>query len=170
MRKLFLVCLLLGMALLFNPAYAAAAGAPHGCAEKMDSVAAAYIGTSVPGACVIASEHGETVFSKGYGFADIEKKIPMDAQHTVFEWGSISKTFVWVSVMQLVETGEINLTEDIRHYLPEGFLQNLSFDEPVAMIHLMNHTAGFEEELLDLRYYAPVEERPLGEVMATHTL
>lgn len=168
MRKLFLVCLLLGMALLFNPAYAAAAGAPDGCAEKMDSVAAAYIGTSVPGACVIASEHGETVFSKGYGFADIEKKIPMDAQHTVFEWGSISKTFVWVSVMQLVETGEINLTEDIRHYLPEGFLQNLSFDEPVAMIHLMNHTAGFEEELLDLRYYAPVEERPLGEVMAAH--
>lgn len=39
----------------------------------IDKVADAYIGKSVPGACVIVSEHGEIVFSKAYGYADLEK-------------------------------------------------------------------------------------------------
>lgn len=42
----------------------------------------------------------------------------MDPETTVFEWGSISKTFVWVSVMQLVEDRKIDLETDIRTYLP----------------------------------------------------
>lgn len=45
----------------------------------------------------------------------------MDPETTVFEWGSISKTFVWVSVMQLVEDRKIDLETDIRTYLPDGF-------------------------------------------------
>ena len=43
------------------------------------------------------------------GYADLEKNIPMDPKSTVFEWGSISKTFIWVSAMQLSEEGKINL-------------------------------------------------------------
>ena len=92
----------------------------------------------------------------------------MDPETTVFEWGSISKTFVWVSVMQLVEDRKIDLETDIRTYLPDGFLKNLRFAEPVTLIHLMNHTAGFEEELLDLRYYSASEEIPFKEVLSAH--
>ena len=87
---------------------------------------------------------------------------------TVFEWGSISKTFVWVSVMQLVEDRKIDLETDIRTYLPDGFLKNLRFAEPVTLLYLMNHTAGFEEELLDLRYYSASEEIPFKEVLSAH--
>ena len=63
----------------------------------------------------------------------------MDPEATVFEWGSISKTFVWVSVMQLVEDRKIDLETDIRTYLPDGFLKNLRFAESVTLLHLMNH-------------------------------
>ena len=63
------------------------------------AVSEKYIGKTVPGACVVISEHDNTVFAKGYGFADLENNTAMDPETTVFEWGSISKTFVWVSVM-----------------------------------------------------------------------
>lgn len=45
----------------------------------------------------------------------------MDPKSTVFEGGSISKTFIWVSAMQLSEEGKIDLNADIRNYLPKGF-------------------------------------------------
>lgn len=129
-----------------------AAEISHDYEKQMDEIAEMYIGETVPGACIMIAEKGELIFSKGYGYADLEGEIPMDPESTVFEWGSITKTFVWVSVMQQVEQGNINLHEDIANYLPQGFLSNLAFDEPVTMLHLMNHTAGFEDQLLDLRY------------------
>lgn len=142
--------------------------AETGYAPLIDPVAEECIGETVPGACVIISEKGGAVFSKGYGFADMERGIPMDPEATVFEWGSISKTFVWVSVMQLEEQGRLDLTKDIRAYLPKGFLKNLRFEEPITLLHLMNHTAGFEEQMLDLRFYEAAEEAPLLAVMSEH--
>lgn len=131
----------------------------------LEPIAEKYVGKSVPGACVIISEKGRIVFSGGYGFARLEDRKPMDPENTVFEWGSLSKTFVWVSVMQLAEKGKIDLKQDIRTYLPDGFLRSLRYPEPVTMLHLMNHTAGFEEQLTDLRYYSRTEEQSLHEVM-----
>lgn len=135
---------------------------------RIDSVAEEYIDEKVPGACVIISEHGNNVFSKGYGVSNVEKASPMNPETTVFEWGSISKTFVWVSIMQLEEGGKVDLTEDIRTYLPKDFLKNLCFEEPITLLHLMNHTAGFEEQMLDLRFYKPEEEISLFSVMSEH--
>ena len=71
-------------------------------ATRIDLVAEKYIGEKVPGACVIISEGGNLVFSKGYGFSSIEQVSPMNPETTVFEWGSISKTFVWVSVKMCI--------------------------------------------------------------------
>lgn len=47
--------------------------------------------------------------------------------------------------MQLWEAGKIDLEEDIRTYLPQGFLKKFTFPQKVTMTHLMNHTAGFQE-------------------------
>ena len=79
-----------------------------------------------------------------YGDANTKDNIKAD-KDTVYEWGSISKMLVWTSVMQLAELWKIDLNADIRNYLPEGFLSNLSYKKPVTMLHLMNHTAGFQE-------------------------
>lgn len=86
----------------------------------------------------------ETIYQTNYGYADVENKVKVD-QDTVYEWGSVSKMLIWVSVMQLYEQGQIDLEEDITVYLPEGFLTKLAYDETITMTHLMNHTAGFQE-------------------------
>ena len=80
------------------------------------------------------------------GYADKSKDVKAD-ENTVYEWGSVTKLLTWVSAMQLYEQGRLDLNEDIRTYLPNGFLTNLSYDKPVTMLHLMNHTAGFQENL-----------------------
>ena len=61
-----------------------------------------------------------------------------------------AKLLVWVSVMQLYEQGKLELDRDISHYLPDGFLSNLSYDMPVTMLNLMNHNAGFQEVYADV--------------------
>ena len=63
----------------------------------------------------------------------------------VFDWGSCTKALTWVSVMQLAEQGKIDLNTDISTYLPEGFLTRLKYDEPITMLNLMNHDAGFQD-------------------------
>lgn len=168
MRYKTLQCFLAALIMIAFLAPAAyASGTPDAYEASANAVSEKYIGKTVPGACVVISEHDNTVFAKGYGFADLENNTAIDPETTVFEWGSISKTFVWVSVMQLVEDRKIDLETDIRTYLPDSFLKNLRFAEPVTLLHLMNHTAEFEEELLDLRYYSASEEIPFKEVLCS---
>lgn len=88
---------------------------------------------------------GDDVLYTGYfGETDIENSIPAD-ENSVYEWGSISKTLIWVSAMQLWEQGRLDLDRDVREYLPDGFFQYLSYDEPITMLNLMNHNAGWQE-------------------------
>lgn len=88
---------------------------------------------------------GDEVLETQYlGYTNIEEKIPASAE-SVYEWGSISKTFIWVSALQLWEQGKLDLERDIREYLPDGFFRHLSYDAPITMMHLMNHNAGWQE-------------------------
>lgn len=108
----------------------------------------------------------ETIYSDYVGYADKEAQIAVD-ENTVMEWGSVTKLLVWVSVMQLWEQGQIDLETDIREYLPEGFLTNLKYDEPITMLNLMNHTAGFQEVPI---FYAETQDEilTLGETLKSH--
>lgn len=93
----------------------------------------------------LAVFQGDTVLYTGhFGRINIADNLPAD-ENTVYEWGSISKTLVWVSVMQLWEQGKLDLEADIRQYLPDGFFRHLSYDDPITMLNLMNHTAGWQE-------------------------
>ena len=112
MRYKTLQCFLAALIMIAFLAPAAyASGTPDAYEASANAVSEKYIGKTVPGACVVISEYDNTVFAKGYGFADLENNTAMDPETTVFEWGSISKTFVWVSVMQLVEDRKIDLID-----------------------------------------------------------
>jgi CubicO group peptidase (beta-lactamase class C family) len=102
----------------------------------------------VPGAAVAVVKDGSLFFSKGYGVADIENRIPVDPSSTLFRPGSVSKLFTWTAVMQLVEQDLISLDADVNTYI--DFAIPDTFPEPVTMAHLMTHTAGFEDVLTDL--------------------
>ena len=86
----------------------------------------------------------EILYEGAFGYADRENGIAADSE-TVYEWGSVSKLTVWVSVMQLYEQGKIDLEADVREYLPDGFFKKLKYDDPVTMLNLMNHDAGWCE-------------------------
>lgn len=104
------------------------------------------------------------LLEKSYGYSDIENEIANN-QDTVFEWGSITKLLVWVSVMQLAEQGKIDLEEDIRTYLPEGFLRKIKYDHPITMLNLMNHNAGWQETSTNLFIADKDKVKGLGETL-----
>ncbi len=60
------------------------------------------------------------IVMRHYGEIDRENGVPAD-DTTVYEWGSVTKMLVWVSLMQLEEAGEVDFAADVRDYLPEGF-------------------------------------------------
>ena len=91
----------------------------------------------------------EILYSNHFGYIDREYQITAD-ENCVYEWGSISKMFIWVSVIQLYEQGKIDLNADIRTYLPEDFFTKFKYDESITMLNLMNHNAGWQEILTGL--------------------
>ena len=103
-------------------------------------------GEPVIASAVVGIFQGDDVLYTGYfGETDMENHISAD-ENSVYEWGSISKTLIWVSAMQLWEQGKLDLNRDVREYLPDGFFQHLSYDNiPITMLNLMNHNAGWQE-------------------------
>ena len=102
----------------------------------------------------IVVQGGDILVHKTTGYADIERRIMADDK-TVFEWGSCSKILIWVSVMQLVERGLIDLNANIDEYFPKDFKYPKSFDKPITMLNLMNHNAGFDDSYTDLMIHNP---------------
>ena len=71
---------------------------------------------SSPAGTVAIARNGEVIFAKGYGFQDLEKRIPVDPYVSMFRPGSTSKLFTWVAVMQQVEQGKLDLDVDVNSY------------------------------------------------------
>jgi len=86
------------------------------------------------------------------------RRIPVDPAATVFSHASISKLFVYVSVMQLVERGLLNLDNDIHEYLPADLARQLNFRHSFTMRDLLNHSAGFGENFFNVSWDAQTVE------------
>lgn len=97
-----------------------------------------------PSGTVTIARNGEIILAKGYGFEDIAEQTPVDPYVTLFRPGSTSKLSTWVSVMQLVEQGRLDLDTDVNEYL-ESFKIKDTFEDPITLRHIMTHTAGFED-------------------------
>ncbi len=106
---------------------------------------------------VVVVKDGQVLLAKGYGYADVEKRIPVDAEHTLFRPGSVTKLFTWTAVMQLVEQGKIDLQADVNTYLT-AFQIPATYPQPITMLDLMAHTAGFEEPQSRIWWQSSAEE------------
>ncbi|MFF2048379.1 serine hydrolase domain-containing protein [Stenotrophomonas bentonitica] len=104
------------------------------------------------GAVVTVVENGRVVTERGFGFSDVEKRTPVDPKTTLFRPGSISKLFVWTSVMQLVEQGKLDLDADINTYLD---IKVPAKGEPITLRQIMTHTSGLEERMRYLIVLGP---------------
>ena len=115
-----------------------------------DGTMEAIIAThALPGAVVSVVKDGKILLAGGYGYADVDKRIPVNPETTQFRTGSTGKLFTWTAVMQLVEREQIDLDADINTYLGEIRIPD-TFPEPVTMKHLMSHSAGFEDRSMGI--------------------
>ena len=88
----------------------------------------------IPGAAVSVVKDGKLFFTKGYGYADLENKIPVDPEQTIFSIGSVGKLFTWTAVMQLVEQGKLDLDANVNTYL--DFQIPDTYPQPITLKHL----------------------------------
>lgn len=112
----------------------------------------------LPGLVVAIVEDGEVRLAKGYGFADLEHRTPVDADETPFPVASVTKVLTAAAVMKVVESGRLRLDEDVNRYLRRFRIEG----EPITLAHLLTHTAGFDE------YYTGIvapDEGPITPLM-----
>jgi CubicO group peptidase (beta-lactamase class C family) len=110
---------------------------------------AALDSAGIAGGVVSVVHDGEILTTRGYGHADTGttggEAVPVDAEQTLFRPGSVSKLFTATAVMQLVESGDLDLDADVAEYLDVDVPRR--FDEPITLRNLLTHTAGFEERV-----------------------
>ena len=115
----------------------------------------------IAGAEVAVVRDGETLLVKGYGIDSVEPRRAVDPNESLFRLGSISKTFTWLSIMQLAERGKLKLNDPINDHLPDALdIPDEGFEQPIRIIDLMNHTAGFEDILQGL--FVAADATPLS--------
>jgi CubicO group peptidase (beta-lactamase class C family) len=117
----------------------------------------------VAGAVVAVVVGDKLVFSKGYGYADIDARRKVDPEKTMFRIASISKLFTWTAVMQQVEEGKLDLEADINGYLKDVQIPG-TFPQPITLKNMLTHTPGFDDVVIGLFARQP-EKRPLAEVL-----
>lgn len=92
------------------------------------------------------------LFQGGLGYADLEAKRPVD-EKTLFRLGSITKMFVAVGIRQLAQEGKLKLDDELKKIAPEVPFQNAwEATHPVRVIHLLEHTSGFDDIKLNRMY------------------
>jgi CubicO group peptidase (beta-lactamase class C family) len=121
----------------------------------------------IAGGVIVVVKDGEVLTNKGYGYADVAAKKPVDPERTMFRAGSVAKLVTHTAVMQLVEQGKLDLDADIAKYL--DFPIPEAYGKPVTLHNLMTHTGGFEELVRGLMARDPKMHMPLETyVKATH--
>jgi CubicO group peptidase (beta-lactamase class C family) len=120
----------------------------------------------IAGAAVSVVKDGKLFFAKGYGYADLENKIPVDPERTNFRTGSIAKLFTWTAVMQLAEQGKLDLNADVNDYL--DFRIPDTYPQPITLKDLMTHTSGFESPYYERLAKDPDDLLPPREWLVSH--
>jgi CubicO group peptidase (beta-lactamase class C family) len=131
----------------------------------------------VPGVAVGVAL-GEETHIAFHGVTSIEDPLPVDAG-TLFQVGSTTKTYTATAILQLAEQGRVDLHAPVRTYVPDLNLKDERVAREVTVLHLLNHTAGWDGDLFEdmgegddaldkyVRRMATIEQvTPLGSVVS----
>ena len=165
MRILSVVVLVTGLALAVH-AQAPADPWPKTVDEFKAAVQKVLADTGVPGAGLALVRTSGVEWAGGVGLADRDLKTPVTAD-THFRAGSISKTFVAIALTQLYEDDELDLDTPVAQLIPEIKIDNAwEPGDPVRVIHLLQHTAGFDDMHFNEMYnVSDPPDLPLEEVL-----
>jgi len=100
----------------------------------------------LPGISVAIVQDQDIIFSKGYGFADIDKKVPMKPE-TIFSICSISKLFTSIAIMKLWEQGKLRLDDSLPALLPDfNVSQQYTESVPITIHSMLTHSSGLSRD------------------------
>jgi CubicO group peptidase (beta-lactamase class C family) len=120
----------------------------HSRLTEIDSLIAADLAKLPVGGITAGVVVGkQLIWSKSYGHADMEKKIPADAD-TVYRIGSVTKMFTGLMLEQLADNGIVRLSDPVKKYFPEIELVQGRFQDapPITLVQLATHTSGLGRE------------------------
>ncbi len=107
-------------------------------ADKVDDLVRAEMEMQrIPGLSIAVVRDGMVVKAQGYGFANLEHKVPATAD-TIYQSGSVGKQFTSAGVMLLVEDGKIGLDDKVSKYFPN----TPDTWKEITVRHLRTHTSG----------------------------
>ena len=106
---------------------------------KIESAFSRYT-PETPGAQFTISRNGEVIFSKAWGLADLEHKVPLTTK-SLLEAGSVSKQFTAAAILLLEQQGKLSLNDDVHKYIPEL----PDYGTPITLRQMMNHTSGLRD-------------------------
>ena len=107
--------------------------------KRLDSLTAAYEENGYHGVILVAKGN-EVLYEKGYGLANFDQKIKQ-TPGTLFKTESVGKMFTAVSILQLVESGQLRLDQTVKELLPQSRLKNA---DKITVHQLLNHTSGLQ--------------------------
>lgn len=116
--------------------------------------------TRTPGAAIAIVSRDQAEWVAGLGKADVAANQPVTAD-TLFRIGSVSKGFAALAALQLQEEGKLKLTDTVRQWVPDvTFVNKWEATDPLRLVHLMEHTLGFDD--IHLREYALNDPTPIA--------
>lgn len=110
--------------------------------EEIDTLFSRWDETDSPGCALGIVQEGELVYTSGYGSANLDYEVPLNAQ-SVFYMASVSKQFTAVAVALAAQQGHVSLDDDIRDYFPEL----PDYGAAITVRHLVHHTSGLRDYL-----------------------
>ena len=96
---------------------------------------------NIPGVSIGIYNSGE-VLTAGFGITSVENPLPV-TDKTLFQIGSITKTFTCTAIMRLVEMGKLDLDVPLRSYYPDFKVSDEETSSKVTIYHLLTHSAGW---------------------------
>lgn len=146
------IILLCASILLVTNAYSQATKPRLSLEQVKDSIAVIMKQEHIVGLMLGIANKDSVLFTGGFGYADLEAKKAVN-QHTLFRMGSITKMFVSLGILKLVEEGKLNLNDKLKDIAPDVPFENAwEATHPVRIVHLLEHTSGFDDIKLNRMY------------------
>lgn len=125
--------------------------------KGLDTFAARVLkGYNAPGVSIAVVEKGNVIYTGGFGFRDIDKKLPV-TENTLFAIGSCTKAFTASILGMLEKEGKIDLDKPVRNYLPELKFQNEYTNNNATLRDMMCHRTGLPRH--DFSWYGSTASR-----------
>lgn len=103
----------------------------------------------IPGLSITIVKDDKTVYQKGFGYSNLEEEKPVTSQ-SLFELASTSKAYTALAILSLVESGQIELNDNVTTYIPWLKVRYKGKEIPITIEQTLHHTTGIPASTINL--------------------